>query len=433
MLLLPGPAKRAMLTVLVALGPAACQGGASRDSGGAENSSELSREEESHRLHDRELDFAVDQYRYLVKQVGLDSRRLPAAGAPTHGRIELVMPYDWVSGFFPGTLWYLYEYARAPDLARDADVFTDKLASMQDNRGTHDLGFMMMSSYGNGLRLGGNTAYATVLQHSARALASRYSERVGCIRSWDFGSWSFPVIIDNMVNLELLYWAGRNGGGKNLTRIASRHADTTMAHHFRANASSFHLVDYDRRTGAVRKRQTVQGYADDSAWARGQGWALYGYTVAYRFTHQTRFLEQAQRVAAFILTHPRLPADKVPYWDFDDPKIPDAPRDSSAASVYAAALYELADYVDPATRARYRRAADTMLESLSSPAYRARRIGDLDGFLLGHGVGMLPRHEDVDVPLAYGDYYYVEALVRRWRVHGGRTAVDQPLAQTPHA
>jgi hypothetical protein len=238
---------------------------------------------------------------------------------------------------------------------------------------------------------------------------------VGLIRSWDFGAWKFPVIIDNMMNLELLTWATRETGEPKFKEIAVSHADKTMANHFRVDASSVHVVDYDPATGTVRGRQTHQGYSDSSAWARGQAWGLYGYTMMFRETGNTNYLDQARRIASLIISHPRLPEDRIPYWDFDAPDIPNAPRDASAAAVMASALIELSDQVDTEFGKQCIALARQQLLSLSSPEYLAKP-GANGGFLLKHSTGHKPENSEVDVPLNYADYYFLEALLR-YRQH----------------
>jgi len=249
------------------------------------------------------------------------------------------------------------------------------------------------------------------LIQGARSLSTRFNPQAGLIRSWDFGKWQYPVIIDNMMNLELLVWAGHATGDSNLCDIAVRHADKTLQNHFRADGSCFHLVDYNPTNGTVLKRQTVQGAADTSAWARGQAWALYGYTTMYRETRRPEFLAQAGRVARFIMKNPRLPADKIPYWDFDAPDIPNAPRDASAAAVMASALIELSTFEDGDFARQCEQLARQQLLSLSSPRYLAEP-GQNGGFLLKHSVGNSPAKSEVDVPLNYADYYFLESLLR---------------------
>jgi hypothetical protein len=353
---------------------------------------------------------SADQYRFMLQQLG-DERAIPRTFE--HGKLfKPNLDRDWTVGFFPGSLWYLYEATGDAAWRTAAERYTPYVASWARNKGTHDVGFVLFCSYGNGLRLTKNSAYAEVLRAGAATLASRFNPAVGAIKSWDWGTrkgWDFPVIIDNMMNLELLLWASDHD--PRLRDVAIKHADTTLAHHFRADHSSFHVVDYDAKTGAVRKRQTHQGAADDSSWARGQGWGLYGYTFMYRFTKEPRYLEQARHIAEFILNHPRLPADKIPYWDFDAKNIPQAPRDSSAGALIASALIELADYVDTPTAARYRAAAEIQVRALCSESYLAK-TGTNGGFIILHATGNLPSDSEIDVPLNYADYYFLEALLR---------------------
>jgi hypothetical protein len=330
-----------------------------------------------------------------------------------HGKLVTVLAKDWTVGFFPGSLWYLFEATGDAKWRTAAERYTALLESQQDNKGTHDVGFILSSSYGNGFRLTGAAAYRSVLLRGAQSLSSRFNPTVGCIKSWDRDPalFTYPVIIDNMMNLELLLWAARNGGALKGREIAVSHADLTWQNHFRADGSSFHVVDYNPVTGAVSRRVTHQGAADGSAWARGQAWGLYGYTMLYRETKDRIYLAHAQKIADFIMHHPRLPADKVPYWDFDAPGIPDVPRDSSAAAVMCSALFELRRYVAAPAADEYTAFAVQQLRSLASPAYLAQP-GENGGFLLKHTTGNMPNHSEVDVPINYADYYFLEALMR---------------------
>jgi hypothetical protein len=352
--------------------------------------------------------FAAAQYGGLLEQVKDDPQQ-PRSFAG--GKIVTTPIQDWTSGFFPGALWLIYDYTREPQWRTVAEQYTARQEPVKDITTNHDVGFMLYCSYGQGLRLTGNPAYRAVLLQGAKSLSTRFNPAVGLIRSWDHGTWKYPVIIDNMMNLELLMWAARTGPEPRCREIAIRHADQTLANHFRADGSSFHLVDYDPATGAVVTKQTVQGAADGSAWARGQAWGLYGYTVMYRETRNPAYLAQAQKIARFLLSHPRLPEDKVPYWDYDAPGIPDEPRDTSAAAIMCSALIELSDFAEPALARQCRAVADRQLRSLSSPAYRAP-LGENGGFLLLHGVGHKPGKTEIDQPLVYGDYYFLEALLR---------------------
>ncbi|RTQ49684.1 glucuronyl hydrolase [Hymenobacter gummosus] len=361
------------------------------------------------------LKAAEKQYRVL--QVETDkARRSAKPGQLTprtgeNGQLKLVGTPDWTSGFYPASLWYLYELTRKPAWLRAARAETQCIEPEQHNTTTHDLGFMVYGPAGHALRLTQDAHYRAVIIQAARSLSTRFNPRAGVIRSWDQhkDSWQFPVIIDNMMNLELLFEATRLSGDSTFWRVAVTHANTTLRHHFRPDNSSCHVVDYDPQTGAVRGRHTAQGYADESAWARGQAWGLYGYTLCYRYTRHPAYLAQAERIAAFILRHPNLPADRVPYWDYNAPDLPTAPRDASAAAIAASALYELAGYA-PAQAAYYRQQADATLRSLSRQ-YTAP-AGQHHGFLLLHSTGHKPAGSEIDVPICYADYYYLEALLR---------------------
>jgi alpha-L-fucosidase len=333
-------------------------------------------------------------------------------------QLKLVPSRDWTSGFFPGELWFLYEYTGNNEWKNQAQKFTTNIEREKTNGGTHDMGFKIYCSFGQGYRLTKDAHYKDVIIQSAKTLSTRFNPKVGVIRSWDHHKeqWDYPVIIDNMMNLELLFEATKLSGDSSFYKIAVSHAKTTMKNHFRADYSSYHVVDYDTATGGVRKKQTAQGYADESAWARGQAWGLYGFTMCYRETKNEKYLEHAEHIASFILHHPNLPKDMVPYWDFDAPNIPNEPRDASAASVMASALYELSTYSK--NKNEYRKAADKIIESLTK-SYRSP-IGENKGFILLHSTGSRPANSEVDVPLIYADYYYLEALLRMKKLNEGK-------------
>ena len=318
----------------------------------------------------------------------------------------------WCSGFVPGTLWYLYEYNKDPQLLSYARDYTARLEKEKNNKGTHDLGFMLYCSYGNGYRIAGDNAYRDIMLTGAESLISRFNPTIGCIQSWGANArWKFPVIIDNMMNLEYLFWASRVSGNPKYRDICISHADATIRNHYRPDYSSFHVVSYEPATGQPERKNTAQGFSDESAWSRGQVWGFYGYVVMYRETKDTKYLNHAKQVAAFLLRHPNLPADKIPYWDFNAPEIPNALRDASAGAIMASGLIELSGYVDAALAKEYLDVAETQLRTLSSPDYFAEK-GTNGNFILKHSVGSLPGKSEVDVPLTYADYYYVEALTR---------------------
>ena len=331
-----------------------------------------------------------------------------------NGELVMVPTKDWTSGFFPGILWYMYELTGEEQWLQKAREFTKQIEIEKFNGGTHDMGFKIYCSFGNEYRLTGENASRTVIIEAATKLSERFNPVIGCIRSWDHNAdkWRFPVIIDNMMNLELLFAASRFTGDPSFRQIAVSHADQTMKNHIRSDFSTWHVVDYDVLTGDVIKKNTHQGYSDESTWSRGEAWALYGFTLCYRETQDTKYLEEAENLATFILNHPRLPEDLIPYWDFDAPGIPDEPRDASAASIIASALYELSTYSK--NRMLYKEKADLILKKLAN-GYLSDK-GGFKGFVLIHNTGSAPSNSEVDVPLIYGDYYFLEALIRANRL-----------------
>ena len=319
----------------------------------------------------------------------------------------------WCSGFFPGTLWYLYENSKNEDVLKYARMYTDRVEREKYTTDNHDVGFMLYCSFGNGLRITGDKHYKEVLLTGAESLSTRFDPKVGLIRSWDHNKdiWQYPVIIDNIMNLELLLWAAKNSEDQGFEKIALSHADKTMIHHFRPDYSSYHVVSYNRETGLPHKKQTHQGYSDDSAWSRGQAWGLYGYTYLYRETKDKRYLEQAKHIADFLINHTKMPADFIPYWDYDVPPTANTPRDASAACIMASALIELSDFVDAQSKIAYMRVIDKQIRSLASKEYTAKQ-GRNGNFILKHSTGAYPFKSEVDAPLTYADYYYLEALTR---------------------
>jgi hypothetical protein len=338
-----------------------------------------------------------------------DSLKIPRTFE--NGEIKLVGEKDWTSGFFPGSLWYMYDLTQNEKFKTEAQYYTSLVDSAQYRTNTHDLGFIIFCSYGNGFRLTADTNYKGVMLNGAKTLMKRYNPKIGLIRSWDFNAdiWQYPVIIDNMMNLEFLLWASKVSGDTIIKDACISHADKTMVNHYRQDNSCFHVVDYDTITSAPRLKQTHQGFNDSSSWARGQAWGLYSYTMMYRETKLKRYLDQAQKIAAFILNHPRLPEDKIPYWDFDAPNIQDEPRDASAAAVIASALIELSEYVPENNT--YFATAETILKNLSSEKYLAAK-GDNGLFVLEHSTGNWPNKSEINTPLNYADYYFLEALTR---------------------
>lgn len=376
------------------------------------------------------FDFAGQQLKYAFTQIDSvkagtvadDSKKPPVSPRTIDddGSLRLVASRDWTSGFFPGELWYMYEYTQDNYWREKAQAFTAAIEDQKTNGGTHDMGFKMYCSFGNGYRLTQEAAYRDILLQSAATLTTRYKPTIGCIRSWDHSrdKWQCPVIIDNMMNLELLYWAFKETGDSVYYKVATNHARTTMKNHYRADYSSYHVIDYDTLTGAILHKHTHQGYNHESAWSRGQAWGLYGYTMCYRETKLPEFLTQAEQIANYVFTHTAMPQDLVAYWDFNAPGIPNEPRDASAAALMACAMYELSMY-NTDKSAQYKQWADTIVESLSTN-YRAALKGDR-GFILLHSTGA--RNFERDVPLVYADYYFLEALLKKAKLEREGTAI----------
>lgn len=326
---------------------------------------------------------------------------------------------DWRSGFFPGSVWYLYELTGDQSLLPLAKKYTEALDEAKTLTWHHDIGFIINCSYGNGLRLSKNEAYKDVMIEAAKSLCTRFREKPGTIQSWNVTGnswqaqrgWECPVIIDNMMNLELLFEATKLSGDSTYYKVAVSHADRTLKEQFRPDGSCYHVIDYSIEDGSVRHRHTAQGYAHESAWSRGQAWAIYGYSMCYRYTGDQKYLDQAIKTFNFMKNHKRMPADLVPYWDMDAPNIPNEPRDVSSASVIASALYEMSTYNTPEAK-QYKEYADKIIESLASDNYTAK-LGENGRFILMHSVGSIPHNSEIDVPLNYADYYYLEALKRK--------------------
>lgn len=363
-----------------------------------------------------DINFSTRQYSLILQQIGREGKvRIPKT-IDKLGRMVYIPIDDWCSGFFPGSLCYLYQLTNDKSWLLQSKRFTEALDSIQYLTWHHDVGFMIGSSYLNIYRLNPNKAYKKAIIQTAKSLCTRFRKKAGVIQSWNVDrgwqskrGWTCPVIIDNMMNLELLFEATRLSGDSTYWKVAVSHANKTLENQFRKDGSCYHVVDYDPNNGAVLHRQTAQGYADNSAWARGQAWAVYGYTVCYRYTHDRKYLDQAVKTLNFVMQNPNLPDDLIPYWDFDAPNIPNEPRDVSSAACIASALYEMNNYLPDNG---YTSLADRIIRSLSSPEYRAP-LGKNGCFLLMHSVGSIPHNNEIDVPLNYADYYFLEALTRR--------------------
>jgi unsaturated chondroitin disaccharide hydrolase len=373
--------------------------------------SSCSGEKKIDKVIDESLSFSVEQYK-LMTDVMKEKEGLLPRTLNDKGELVTAKPSWWTSGFYPGCLWYLFEYSQEPQLLEAAKMMTDRVEGEKYTTNNHDVGFMIGCSFGNGLRLTGDERYREVLATAAKSLSTRFRPNIGLLQSWGSRKeWQCPVIIDNMMNLELLMDVFQMTGDSSFYKIATSHADTTMKYHYRPDMSSFHVVSFDTITAAVEAKHTAQGYAHESAWARGQSWGLYGYVMMYRETGHDRYLQHAQKIADFLINHPNLPEDKIPYWDFNAPDIPGAKRDASAGAIMASALLELSTLAAPEKAQEYRDIAEKQVRSLSSEAYRAQP-GENGNFILMHSVGSLPAKSEVDVPLTYADYYFLEALMR---------------------
>lgn len=362
---------------------------------------------------DKPLDYCIAQTRKALAQLQpYDYSLSPRNIAPGEDRWNLypVSKELWTEGFWPGVLWYAYEYSGDKDILEAAEGYTESLKFISEIPAyDHDLGFIIFCSYGNGYRLTGNREYRDVILATADRLASLYNPEVGTILSWPREMASLGghnTIMDNMINLELLFWASEETGDRKYYDMAKSHADTTMKYQFRPDGSCYHVAVYDPVTGDFIKACTHQGYADSSMWARGQAWAIYGYTMCYRFTGDEKYRDFACRLADIYLS--RLPEDMVPYWDFDDPGIPDVSKDASAAAVVASALIELSGYTEKGQSGQYLEAATKMLKSL----YDNYRAGDFCPAFLLHSTGHRPAGSEIDYAIIYADYYYIEALTR---------------------
>lgn len=348
---------------------------------------------------------------YKVQMQNLPADKFPKTYFPATNKYEFSNSGWWCSGFYPGTLLFLYQQTKDEALYKEAQRILEVLKKEQFNKSTHDLGFMMYCSFGTANLIQPSATYKDILLTSAKSLSTRFSPVTQCIKSWDGKPNEYLVIIDNMMNLKLLFWATQATGDSSFYKIAVTHANTTIKNHFRADNSSYHVINYNSQTGAIQQKRTAQGFADESAWARGQAWGLYGYTESYRETKDKQYLELANKIAAFMLNHPNLPADKIPYWDFNAPNIPNALRDVSAATIMASSLLELSGYVNKKLSIKYFKTAETILKNLSTEQYKAA-AGTNGGFLLKHSVGHFPAQTEIDVPLTYADYYFVEAMSR---------------------
>lgn len=379
---------------------------------------------------DKQLEYCVAQAEKTLQLIPNDSTSIPRNVVNGQKDWRYVKYIDWTSGFWPGVLWYLYESTGNNELKEEANKFTEYLKPLSVTPALdHDLGFQVFNSYGNGYRLIQNEEYKDIILKTADTLASLFNPNVGTILSWprDVPNMEWPqhnTIMDNMINLELLFWASKNGGDRSLYDMAVSHATVTMENHFRSDNTSYHVVVYDRETGKKIKGVTHQGYSDDTMWSRGQGWAIYGYTMVYRETKDPKFLDFAKKVSQVYLD--RLPDDLIPYWDFSAPNIPNEPRDASAAAVVASALLELSCYVNDEKLSRlYKDKAKGMLKELSTEKYLSK--DENTSFLL-HSTGHKPAESEIDASIIYADYYYIEALLRLKKIEDNMPILGSLLA-----
>ncbi|GAA4805155.1 glycoside hydrolase family 88 protein [Olivibacter ginsenosidimutans] len=359
---------------------------------------------------DQRFKHAASQYKLMMEDLPKD--KLPKTFVKKSNYLETSKPDWWTSGFYPGTLWYLYEETKDSVLLKEARRAMKLLEKQQSNKQSADLGAIIYNSFGTAMKIDPQLTYQKTLLASAKTLMKRYSSKVKAIRSWDTrqNDKEFVVVIDHLMNLELLFWASHATGDSSYYKVAINEAETIWKNHIRPDYSSCQIVTFDTKTGKLKNKRNGQGYSDESTWSRGEAWALYGFTVLYRETQHPEYLKRAEHIADFIVNHPNLPKDKIPYWDFNAPDIPNTYHDASAGAIMAAALLELSGYSQHNAKS-YFKTGETMLETLASPAYTAL-LGAEGGFVLMHGAGYIPVMAEVDVPLPYADFYYIQALKR---------------------
>jgi len=362
------------------------------------------------------IHFAEEQYELQTEIIEKADTILIPRTLKADGKIVYVPIRDWTSGFFSGSIWNIYKLSNNKKWLPLAEKYTERLDSIKYFKDHHDVGFMIGCSYLNGYRQTGNEKYKEVIIETAKSLSTRFRPNAGVLQSWNVTNdwqstrgWKCPVIIDNMMNLELLFEASILSGDSSFYKIAVSHANKTLINHYRDNNSCYHVVDYDPETGEIRSKETAQGFANESSWARGQSWGLYGYVMCYRYTKDAVYIEQAKRIYDFIFTNKNLPTDLIPYWDYNAPNLPNEPRDASSAAIIASALYEMNIYIQDT---KYLNTANKIIESLSTSNYRAE-LGQNGNFILKHSVGSIPHKQEIDVPLNYADYYFLEALIRK--------------------
>ena len=361
---------------------------------------------------EKSISVAIVQYELMLDELEGEIKYPRSVNAK--GETHFVSPDDWTSGFFPGTMWYLYELTGNERFKDNAEHYTEGLEEIQFDSTTHDLGFVMYCSYGNAYRITGKKEYLEILDQTSATLCKRFNENTGCIRSWDFGQWQFPVIIDNMMNLELLFAVGKLVNNKNYINVANSHAKTTLLNHFRNDYSSFHVVNYDTINGSIISKETFQGLSDDSKWARGQAWGLYGYTMSFNETSDIEYLKHAEKIAEYIMG--QLKEQIIPNWDFCVENKLSEPRDASAAAIMCSAFLDL-HKISGKKKSKYLKYAELILKELTSEKYLAKE-GSNNNFILMHSTGHKPHNSEIDVPLNYADYYFIEAIKKYKQLFG---------------
>ena len=351
-----------------------------------------------------------ERYNKLLSY-NIDSTAFPRSYSLEKKQIKKVPSKDWTSGFFAGNLWQIYKLTGNKAFKQRAKQWTAFIEKEKFNGKTHDMGFKVFCSFGNGLDIeGDNQTYKDIIITSANTLITRYNPHIKSIRSWDFNKdkWQFPVIIDNMMNLELLFEATKISGDSTYHNIAVNHANTTLKNHFRPDGSTWHVLDYDTISGQVRGRVTHQGISDDSAWARGQGWAINGYTMVYRYTKDKAYLDRAIATTNYFINHKNLPEDGIPYWDFSHPDIPNISRDVSAGAIVASGLVELYKYTKNEAYINY---SKKVVYSIKNKNYILPESIEAP-FVLNHSFGDWSKRDEMDEPIVYGDYYFLQTLLR---------------------
>jgi unsaturated chondroitin disaccharide hydrolase len=365
------------------------------------------------------LEFAADQ---LTQTVATTSTTAYPRYTQSYNSWNSGNAAYWGSGFFPGCLWMMYEATGDNQFRTWAETWTAGLEGQATTSPLHDVSFQIFTSYGNGHRLTGNAGYPPVLQDAALNMSDLFHAPSGVI-TLGWGNWQSPSAIDAMMNLQLLFWAAKNGGLQAWHDMAVSHCYATATDLVRPDGGTYQIVDYDIVTGDIVVQEALQGYADESTWSRGQGWAVYGYTVAFRETGDPNFLNLAVATADYYIDNS--PADGVAWWDFDTPDIPNTERDTSAGSVAASALIELSNLTDdPQLREKFNTAACRILLALCLPEQAGGYLAEdgngsvLSPGLLMHGchfhpdAAVEPGVARPDESLIWGDYYFLEALVR---------------------